>query len=75
MDTTTQWEEYQDNIVRKACGMGDVTVTIFEKYSLPQTTLWPQQFPLIHKIHSSPPLRLPMLIPLWPQLEVQDFII
>ena len=31
MDTTTQWEEYQDNILRKACGMGDIIVTIFEK--------------------------------------------
>ena len=31
MDTTTQWEEYQDNILRKACGMGDNIVTIFEK--------------------------------------------
>lgn len=43
-DTTTQWEEYQDSIVRKACGMGDTVVTIFEKYNLPQSTLWPQQF-------------------------------
>ena len=31
MDTTPQWEEYQDNIVRKTCGMGDIIVTILEE--------------------------------------------
>jgi hypothetical protein len=40
IDIRTQWEEFQRDI-RKACGMREIVVTIFEKYNLPQSTLQP----------------------------------
>ena len=43
INTTSGWEEFQDNIVNKACEMWDI-VTVFEKYIWPQTTFWSQQF-------------------------------